>query len=102
MSTAPSGWTTPRMDWTMSQPIMTADLNRAEGNSNATELGNRTLDQALATPANTGTLRQVLSWFAGRIVAITGAANWFDAPVTTLAAANTRIQGLDTQRVMNY
>lgn len=44
-------------------------------------------DQALATPANTGTITQLFSWVMGRIKAITGAANWFDAPATTLAAA---------------
>ena len=87
MSTAPSGWTTPKTNWLTSDPIVVADLNRAEGNSAAIETGSRTLDQALAAPANIGTLRQILSWFAGRLQAITGATNWFDAPATTLAAA---------------
>ncbi|MBT9177411.1 MAG: hypothetical protein DDT20_01744 [Firmicutes bacterium] len=89
MSGAPSGWRDPRTTWLASHPITTTDLNRMEGNNQATELGDRVLDQALAVPANTGTLRQILSWFAGRLRAITGATNWFDAPATTLAAAST-------------
>ena len=89
MSTAPSGWTTPKTNWLTSDPIAVADLNRQEANSAAIETGSRTLDQALAAPANAGTLRQILSWFAGRIRAITGAANWHDAPATNLAVLHT-------------
>ncbi len=44
--------------------------------------------QAPASPG-TGTLAQVLSWLANRVKAITGATDWWDAPATTLAAANT-------------
>ena len=89
MSTAPSGWGAPKTNWLTSDPIHNTDLTRIETNANATELGNRTLDQALAAPANAGTLRQILSWFAGRIRAITGAANWHDAPATNLAVLHT-------------
>lgn len=87
MSTAPSGWQAPKVNWTPEPGVGPADFNRIEGNANAIETGQRILDQALASPANTGTLRQILSWIVGRIRAITGAANWFDAPATTLAAA---------------
>ncbi|MBT9156976.1 MAG: hypothetical protein DDT37_01979 [Firmicutes bacterium] len=46
-------------------------------------------DQALAPPVSpSGTVRQLVSWLANRIRAITGAAGWWDAPATTLAAAN--------------
>ncbi len=48
-------------------------------------IGNRTVNQALATPGNTGTLTQLLSWIVGRIRAITGATNWYDTPAATLA-----------------
>lgn len=89
MSTAPDGFTPPRTNWTTSDPIFAVDLNRAEGNSAAIETGNRTLDQALGGATNVGTLRQFLSWFAGRIRAITGAPNWFDTPATTLTTAHT-------------
>lgn len=88
MSTPPSGFVTPRTTWTSMDPIAAVDLNRIEGNTNATEVGSRILEQTLPTPTNTGTLRQILSWFAGRIRAITGATNWFDAPATTLVAAH--------------
>ena len=54
-------------------------------------VGNRTVDQTLATPANTGTLTQLMSWLAGRIRAITGATNWTDMPATTLAVSATHI-----------
>ena len=92
MSTAPGGWNTPRTNWLTSDPIFNTDLNRVEGNANATELGNRTLDQALAAPANIGTLRQILSWFAGRIQAITGMTNWWDTPTATLTAQATKLR----------
>lgn len=46
-----------------------------------------TADQALPTPANTGTLAQMISWFAGLIKGITGKSDWKTAPATTLEAA---------------
>jgi hypothetical protein len=46
-----------------------------------------TADQALPTPANTGTIAQLFSWIAGVIKAITGNADWKTAPPTTLGAA---------------
>ena len=52
-----------------------------------THIGSRTVNPALATPGNSGTLTQILSWLAGRIQAITGAINWYDAPATTLSGA---------------
>lgn len=92
MSTEPSGWITPRENWTTSQSINTADLGtRIEGNISRIETGARTLDQNLATPANVGSLRQILSWIVGRIRAITGGTNWFDAPATTLATTHAHI-----------
>lgn len=91
MSGAPSGWQTPKTNWQASDVPAPADFNRIEVNAQATELGNRALEPDLANPANTGTLRQILSWFAGRLKAITGAANWYSAPATTLAAAKTHM-----------
>jgi len=63
-----------------------------EGNPLAIETGDRTLDPAQAPSSNTGTLRQILSWFANRIKAIMGTTNWWDAPPVTLSGAtpNTR------------
>ena len=89
MSGAPTGWSAPKVTWVASDAIGSSDLNRAEGNSLAIETGSRTLDQALASPANTGTLRQIISWFAGRIRAITGKTNWWEAPVKDIEQLNT-------------
>lgn len=85
MSGVPTGFVTPKTDWAAGNVVTAQHLNDIGTNLNAIETGSRTLDQALASPANTGTLRQIISWFAGRIRAITGATNWWDAPVTTLA-----------------
>lgn len=57
----------------------------AAGAANDAAIGSRTVSQALASPANAGTLTQLLSWLAGKIKAITGATNWYDAPAATLA-----------------
>jgi microcystin-dependent protein len=61
----------------------------AAGAADDTAIGSRTVNQALASPANVGTITQLLSWLAGRIKTITGATNWYDAPAITLAAINT-------------
>jgi hypothetical protein len=90
MST-PQGWQTPKTNWDSKDPVGVSDLNRMEGNPLAIETGDRTLDPAQAPSSNTGTLRQILSWFANRLKAITGAANWYDAPVTTLAATKSHM-----------
>lgn len=49
-----------------------------------TVIGNRTVNPALATPASTGKLTQLLSWIAGRIKSITGTLNWYDTPAIDL------------------
>ena len=90
MST-PQGWQTPKTNWDSKDPVGVSDLNRMEGNPLAIETGDRTLDPAQAPSSNTGTLRQILSWFANRIRAITGAANWYNAPATTLAATKSHM-----------
>ncbi|MDU4960211.1 MAG: hypothetical protein E6X17_06070 [Sporomusaceae bacterium] len=61
------------------------DAGLAAGAATDAVIGNRTVNQALAGPGNTGTLTQLLSWMAGRIKAITGATNWYDAPVKSIA-----------------
>ncbi|HHV62131.1 MAG TPA: hypothetical protein GXX51_05775 [Firmicutes bacterium] len=50
------------------------------------KVGNRTVDQAQAPTGNTGALTQLFSWIVNRIKAITGATNWFDNPVASLAS----------------
>ena len=87
MSTAPQGWQNPKTNWDSKDPVGVSDLNRMEGNPLAIETGDRTLDPAQAPSSNTGTLRQILSWFANRIKAIMGTTNWYDVPPVTLKGA---------------
>jgi hypothetical protein len=77
-------WQTPKTDWQVGDVPSTADFNRIEGNTQAIETGNRTVDQAQAPASNTGNLQQLLNWFANRINAIIGKGNWYDAPVKSL------------------
>lgn len=88
MSGAPSGWQTPKTNWQAADPVTAADVNRIEGNINAIELGNRTIDPAQAPTGNVGTLRQLLNWFPNRIKALAGTTNWYDTPPITLSGAN--------------
>lgn len=87
MSEIPTGYQTPKEDWDSSQSPIDTDLNRWEGNSKAIEEGSRTIVPS-APSSNTGTLRNFLNWFANRITAITGKANWWTAPAITLEQAN--------------
>ena len=48
-----------------------------------------TVDQTLASPADTGPISSLLSWIAGRLRAVTGEADWKTAPATTLKASAT-------------
>lgn len=48
-----------------------------------------TADPAQVPAGLTGKLSQWVSWITNRIKAITGGSNWYDAPATTLQAANT-------------
>ena len=91
MSNPPSGYNTPKTNWQSADVVLPTDLNRIEGNINAIEAGTRTVDPSQAPSSNQGTLRQLLDWFANRIRAITGAANWYDAPPATLSGLNTSI-----------
>ena len=91
MSTAPQGWQNPKTNWQAADIVHPSDFNRIEGNIQAIESGQRTLDPTQAPSGNQGTLRQMLDWFANRIRAITGGNNWWDAPATTLAAAKSHI-----------
>src|SRR5690606_9402015 len=91
MSTAPQGWQNPKTNWQAADIVHPSDLNRIEGNIQAIERGSRTLIPSQVPTGNSGSLQQILSWFANRIRAITGATNWYDAPATTLAAAKSHI-----------
>jgi hypothetical protein len=84
-------WQTPKTDWQAGDVPTRGDFNRIEGNINAIETGERTLDPAQAPASSVGSLRQLLDWFANRFKAILGTTDWFDAPPTTLAATKDHI-----------
>jgi len=90
MST-PTEWQTPKKDWSAVDGPLPSDFNRIEGNIDAIETGARTIDPTQVPTSNNGTLRNFLNWFANRIKAITGKANWWDAPATTLENAAAHI-----------
>ncbi len=60
----------------------------ADGECTDVKLGERTVDQSLASPADTGELTELLSWLAGRIKGVTGKSDWKTAPQTTLENAS--------------
>src|SRR5690554_687708 len=91
MSSAPSGYQAPKTNWKSADVPLPTDLNRIEGNIQAIESGSRTLDPSQVPSGNTGSLRQLLDWFANRLKAITGAANWYDSPIITLAGAQSAL-----------
>jgi len=84
---APSGYQTPKTNWAAGNVPAASDFNRIEGNIQAVEEGSRTIDPAQAPSSNSGTLRQLLDWFANRIKAILGTTNWYDTPPATLQDA---------------
>ncbi|MGE5552818.1 MAG: hypothetical protein ACM3XZ_02705 [Betaproteobacteria bacterium] len=84
----------------LKKPLGNETVSRASYNENLdimdAAFGDRTPDQTeVPAPPGTGTLAQILSWFANRIKAITGATNWWDAPATTLAAAKAHADRTD-------
>lgn len=70
-------------------------LGIADGGVTDAKIGNRTVNPALPNPANTGPLTSLLSWIVGRIRAITGKSNWYDAPAITLEQASTRLTDVE-------
>jgi hypothetical protein len=97
MGTEPNGWQPPKTDWNTADPVGNGDLNRIEGNINAIELGNRTVDDAQTPSSDTGYLRQLLDWIVNRLKAITGETNWYDAPADTIKAIVQTIADLTLQ-----
>jgi hypothetical protein len=68
-----------------------AMLDHPDNSVTDAKIGNRTINQVLTSPSNTGTLTSLLSWLAGRIKNLMGTTNWFDAPPTTLTNAKNHI-----------
>lgn len=80
------------LDTSLKQVETTASALPAADTITDDMIGNRTPDasQVPATPG-TGKVGQIVSWLANRIKDIMGGTNWWDAPATTLATANTHI-----------
>ena len=91
MGTAPNGYQAPKTNWAAGNVPAASDFNRIEGNIYAVEEGSRTIDPAQTPSSNVGSLRQFLDWFANRIKAITGKANWYDTPSKTLEDLNIHV-----------
>ncbi|MBE3586579.1 MAG: hypothetical protein IMW94_10605 [Thermoanaerobacter sp.] len=69
-----------------------ATLDHPDNSVTDQKIGDRSADPALVPASDgPGKLTEWISWFANRIKAITGKANWWDAPDTTLAAAKSHI-----------
>lgn len=60
----------------------------SDGECTDAKIGDRTVNQALASPADTGDLTELFSWLAGRIKGITGKSDWKTAPQTDLEKAS--------------
>ena len=66
-----------------------AILNKGIGDDN---LSNRTLDDSIADAyANTGTVGQMLSWFAKMLKTITGMTSWYASPPDSLKGLDSRL-----------
>ena len=83
-------WETPKTNWQENDALTPGALNRIEGNINYIEEENRTLSDT-ATPVASGKLSHILNFIASMIKSITGKANWYTAPATTLEATKTHI-----------
>jgi hypothetical protein len=60
----------------------------SDGECTDAKIGDRTVNQSLASPADTGDLTELFSWLAGRIKGITGKSDWKTAPQTDLEKAS--------------
>ncbi|SDD90138.1 hypothetical protein [Sporomusa acidovorans] len=63
----------------------------AAGAADDTSIGNRTITDTTAAAAGADTLTKLLSKLGNMVKSITGKANWYTAPATTLETANTHI-----------
>ena len=62
-----------------------------------TKIGNRTIDQTLASPVSTGPITSLLSWIGRAIKDAKGTTNWFDVPPANLTTLNTSVVALNAQ-----
>ena len=80
-------WSTPKTDYAGNYSPTPTDFNRIEGNIDYIENDSRTPSQT-ATPTASGKLSVLLNFIVTQIKKITGGANWYTAPVTTIEALN--------------
>jgi hypothetical protein len=65
-----------------------------DGSATDTVIGNRTVAQGTVTAfSSTGSLNQLLSWYAKQFHTMNGKTNWYDTPDLTLAAAALKFSG---------
>ncbi len=81
-------------NYNLKKPLPDESYNVADQNGNMDILDGAlkpTANPALVPTGLIGKISEWVSWITNRIKAITGKANWYDAPDTTLAAAKTHI-----------
>lgn len=66
-------------------------IDHPDGSVTDVKIGNRTINQGLTNPSNTGTITSLFSWLARAVKAITGKVNWYDTPDISLGDAKTHI-----------
>ncbi len=81
-------------DYNLKKPDANEHYNVDDQNGNMDNIEaalKPTADPALIPSGLTGKINEWVSWITNRIKAITGKANWYDAPATTLETANTHM-----------
>ncbi len=81
-------------DYNLKKPDANEHYNVEDQNGNMDNIEAAlipTADPALIPSGLTGKIQEWISWIANRIIAITGKANWYETPATTLEVANTHI-----------
>ena len=69
-------------------------IDHPDGSVTDVKIGDRTINQGLTNPSNTGTITSLFSWLARAVKAITGKANWYDTPDITLAGTKAHIDAV--------
>jgi hypothetical protein len=81
-------------NYNLKKPLDTENYDVADQNGNMDLIDTAltpTADPAQVPTGLSGKLSQWVSWFTNRIKAILGTSNWYDAPPTTLTAANSHM-----------
>lgn len=84
----PTGWQTPKTNWSYSDFLEPAALNRIEGNIEAIELGIRNVDQYKTLSSSNVSLSDFIDYTATLIRMITGEDIWIAPPRISLRRLN--------------